>query len=262
MSLVLVPGLRLARRDADHIQLGVDPPRVAVLPDVPEVRRLVADLAVGRAGAELGAEAALALDQLVEAGLVLPSGTALERAAGLDRTSVRVEASQPVTTAVAALLADAGLRVTEDTEDRTVVLVVADAEVCRGHLDPFVRAGTPHLVVSGGPDELTIGPFVVPGWTACVRCVDAHRSEADPKRGLVVEQVATLPALTEDRVDPTLRALALAAAVRDLVTFAEGLRPATWSATIRVDASLRLQPESWLRHAHCGCSWGEELAAG
>ena len=74
--------------------------------------------------------------------------------------------------------------------------------------------------------------------------------------------MATLPALTADQIDPALRTLALAAAVRDLVTLAEGLRPATWSATVRVDASLRMEREVWLRHPHCGCSWGDGLAVG
>ena len=109
---------------------------------------------------------------------------------------------------------------------------------------------------------MTLGPFVVPGATACLRCVDAHRGEADPRRGLVLEQAASLPALTRDRVDPALHALALAWAARDVVTFVEGGRPATWSATVRVDAGLRLAPQEWLRHSHCGCSWGDQLAAG
>jgi hypothetical protein len=98
----------------------------------------------------------------------------------------------------------------------------------------------------------------VPDRTACVRCVDAHRGELDPRRPLVVEQVADLPPLTAPRLDPALRLLALAWAVRDLAQAAQGLRPASWSATVRFEPD---QPRvtAYARHPHCGCTWSDQL---
>ncbi len=95
------------------------------------------------------------------------------------------------------------------------------------------------------------GPFVVPGVTACVRCLDAHRSEHDPRRATVLEQCARDG---EDAGDPALAALGLAAAVADVVGFVDGDRPATWSATVDLGAA---QPvvRPWPRHPHCGCAW-------
>ncbi len=47
MTWLLRPGVGLARRDADHLQLGIDPPRAAVLPDTRAVRLLLVELAHG-----------------------------------------------------------------------------------------------------------------------------------------------------------------------------------------------------------------------
>ena len=104
-------------------------------------------------------------------------------------------------------------------------------------LDDWMRSGTPHLVVREGPGGPLLGPYVVPGATACLRCVDAHLGEHDPRRALVVEQVATTPPLRPSEPDPALRALALAWAVRDLAAGAEGGVPATWSATVALGAA-------------------------
>ena len=260
MTLVLKPGLRLTRRDADHLQLGVDPPRMAVLPDCPEVRLLVDDLARGRACATLSADGLRALTRIVAAGLAEPAGHERARRRQLARTPIAVLASSAAETALAPLLSSAGL-VRTTTQVRAAALVVAEAEVARGTLDPLLRDSVPHLVVARSPTGFTVGPFVVPGTTACLRCVDAHRGEVDPRRALVVEQVATLPPLVEDHTDAPLRSIALGWAVRDLVTFLEGGRPATWSATVRIDPDLAPTPSYWFRHPHCGCSWGDGLAA-
>jgi bacteriocin biosynthesis cyclodehydratase domain-containing protein len=107
----------------------------------------------------------------------------------------------------------------------------------------------------------TIGPFVVPGRTACLRCVDAHATDADPSWPLLVTQYASRAG--EDRcdgvpepVDVMLASVSLAWAARDLASYAEGRRPGTWSATIRFDPYLTaIETQPWLRHPQCGCSW-------
>lgn len=261
MALVLQPGLRLTRRDADHLQLGVDPPRMVVLPDRPEVRLLVDDLARGQTCDRLSGEGLRALTRIVAAGLARPATHDRDRRRRLARAPIAVLASSEADAVLAPLLSGAGL-VRTTAEGPAAALVVADAEAARSTLDSLLRDGVPHLVVAGSPGGLTVGPFVVPGTTACVRCVDAHRGEQDPRRALVIEQVTSMPPLVEDRPDAPLRSIALGWAVRDLVTFLEGGRPATWSATVLIDADLAPTPRHWLRHPHCGCSWGDAAAVG
>jgi hypothetical protein len=256
--LRLLPGLRLVRRDADHVQLGVDPPRCAVLRDLPEVRRLVSDLAVGNRPRRPGPEVGRALAAIIDAGLLVADDSA-ERRTRVSGARLHVDAAPEVAGAVTALLDAAGVRGPSPPGRPDAVLVVTQGEVPRSRLDPLVRDEVPHLLVRDHGHELVVGPFVAPGRTACLRCVDCHLGELDPRRGLAVEQAATQEPLVTPPVDATLRAVALSVAVRDLVTFVEGDQPATWSATLTVGRPLDLAPIRWLRHAACGCAWGDAL---
>lgn len=254
----LLPGLRLVRRDADHVQLGVDPPRCAVLRDLPEVRRLVSDLAVGNRPTRPGPEAGRALAAIIDAGLLVRDDAARRRER-VAKARLRVEAAPDVAGGVTALLEAAGVRSPAGPATPDAVLIVHEGETPRSRLDPLVRDEVPHLLVRDHGHEVVVGPFVAPGRTACLRCVDCHLGELDPRRGLAVEQAATQQPLVSPQVDASLRAVALSLAVRDLVTFVEGDRPATWSATLTVGRPLDLTPTRWLRHPACGCAWGDLL---
>jgi len=254
----LRPGVRLARRDADRLQLGADPPLAAVLPDLPSVRLLLVELAHGSPLSTLDASTAPALDALVAAGLVEAADEVARRREARSGHRLLVEAPDGVLAPLLGLLGQTGLRITRDPAEADVTLIWTEGEPRRGVLDEVMRSATPHLVVRELLGGTMLGPYVVPGVTACLRCVDAHLGERDPRRSLVVEQLAVTPPLRPARPDQAGRALAVGWAVRDLVTAADGGRPATWSAT--VDLGLlppRLTP--YQRHLHCGCAWSEEL---
>jgi len=254
----LRPGLGLARRDAQHLQLGADPPLAVVVPDLREVRLLLVELAHGSPLTTLDATTAPVLDALVAAGLVEAVDEVAARRASRAGHPVLLDAPDGVLTPLLRVLGQAGLAVTRDSAAAAVTLVWAQGELPRSALDELMRAAAPHLVVRellAGP---VVGPYVVPGATACLRCVDAHLGERDPRRALVVEQLAATPPLRPPRPDPGLRALAVGWAVRDLVTAAEGGRPASWSATVALDV-LPPVVTAYQRHLHCGCAWSEEL---
>jgi hypothetical protein len=98
-----------------------------------------------------------------------------------------------------------------------------------------------------GPESIRLGPFVQPGLTACLRCVQVAGPGAAPE----------LPAPADgDRLDPALLMAAVGHAVRDLATWAAGGVPITWSSSVMLTSRLPPQVHSWLRHPHCGCSWG------
>ena len=275
---VLRPGLRVFRRDDTHLQVGIEEPRV-VLPDDDGVRRLLRDLESGAGLASLTPAAGLAFGRLVEAGLVVERAElttaaraarrvataavfaahgpgATERLESRARCRVDVDAPDPWRTTVAERLGVAGLVVADPAHGLpTATLLVTLGEPRRSRVDGLVRDDRTHLLVALLPDRVRLGPFVVPGTTACLRCLDAHLAEHDPRRGLVLEQL-------EDRddppapCDPVLAHAGLALAVRELTTYAEGDRPATWSATLTLGADLALPRREWPRHPHCGCSWG------
>ncbi len=113
-------------------------------------------------------------------------------------------------------------------------------------------------LVEGGA---VIGPLVVPGQTACLRCLDAFHSEEDPSWALLVEQYAR--AVSSDRadgipepVDPALATIAVGWAARDVSAYLEGGTPTTWSSTVRLAPELdTIESRSWPTHPDCGCSW-------
>jgi len=140
-------------------------------------------------------------------------------------------------------------------------LVVSHGELDRDRLDPLVRRGTPHVVVRLVDGTALVGPFVVPGVTACLRCIDAHQGIYDPDHVAVTHRYVRATARprsdgVSDVRDPLLPAVAVAWAVRDVVAHLEGRRPATWSRTLVFDDDPTVRrEEDWSRHPECGCCW-------
>jgi bacteriocin biosynthesis cyclodehydratase domain-containing protein len=253
-GLRLRPGLHVARRDAAHLQLGVDPPARAVLRDGPEVRRLLDELAGGLTTTPASAVARRTLADLHRAGLVAEPRPVAPRPVALHAAG---DGAGDLVADLHRLLRAGGaaatvVRPAGPVAPDALTVLVALGEPRREDVDAEVRDGRPHLVVSGGPDRVVVGPFVDPGRTACLRCLDAHRSEADPRRGLVLAQLAGRAGGPDD---PALVALAAAWAAHDVLTFLAGGSPTTWSATVSVGADLRPERQPWRRHPWCGCAW-------
>lgn len=281
--LVLRPGLEIVRRDAERLQVGLGPDAVT-LPDTPDVRELLSRLEAGAATPPDEPESWRWCLLLWRAGLLvdaaawwrdrirwpLPAAAAYARGpAGRSALAQRVEARIGLsveadwTDELGSLLGANGLTTGRSTPD--VVVVGGLGEPDRARLDALMAAGTPHLVIRGDAGDVTLGPFVVPGRTACLRCEDAHRTDRDPRWPLLLAQLPsalTPRASRECPPEPALLTVALAWAVRDLTTYVEGGRPATWSTTVAIGPGLDLPRRQLLRHPHCGCAWGDLVATG
>jgi len=195
------------------------------------------------------------------------------------RTRARVEVitcgsreAQSVTTSVSAMLSVAGVEVhpisgghgpTGPRPGQTppTGLVVAVGEPPREVVDDWMRSATPHLFLRLTEGHAVVGPFVLPGESACLRCVDAHVTDVDPAWPLLVTQYASaVTRIREDAmpepVDALLSALACAWVAREIVTHAEGRAPSTTSTTLSLDPRLTaLESHCWPRHPECGCTW-------
>lgn len=291
MRPLLRPGTHVLRRAGGQLQVGLDPGSALVLTDNPAVRdslRLLCE----SAGEDAYAEHAT-LDQLAANGALVEEGDLVPLLA-CDDLSPHATAALARDTGAAVLTAHAarrGWRTTTTTfgppigdelraefvaltrraglreattrraapPDCAVLLGVGEPD--RALTDTWTRAGTPYLVVRLVEGRAVIGPFVKPGTTACLRCLDAHCTDADPSWPLLVRQYSTASARTRadgapEPVDPLVASLALAWAARDLASYVDGGRPSSWSATVTVHPQLsRLETRSWLRHPACGCSW-------
>lgn len=115
----------------------------------------------------------------------------------------------------------------------------------------------PHVpvVFTGGQAE--IGPIVLPGRTACLACIAAHRRESDPAWPHVAAQLVTR---RPTAVAPALAMEAGLVAARLLSPIAPSSE-ATFSLTLRSD-SPRRTTRAHRPHAGCGCrSLGETATA-
>ncbi|HET7069945.1 MAG TPA: TOMM precursor leader peptide-binding protein [Nocardioides sp.] len=246
---VLRDGLHVVRRDDRHLQLGLDPPDRLVLDDRPGLHAALTHLD-RRPPAELRE----VVSELVAEGWVVDAG---DRGRSPDAASARA----PVALTVDATLEDPVLRVcsaagiTRATE-APVRLVATVGEPRRAVSDALVRDDVAHLWLAVLPGAVRIGPFVEPGRSSCLRCVDAHLGDRDPRRATVLHQLEDLPSAPRTDPDACLVRLAAAWAVRDLVRRLDGREPALRSATVTVTADLEVTHRAWLRHPHCGCAWG------
>lgn len=140
-------------------------------------------------------------------------------------------------------------------------VLVALGEPRRERVDRWMREQTPHVVLRLTEGDALLGPLVVPGATACLRCVDAHLTDVDPVWPLLVVQHADACATPRDDAvpepcDPVLATLAAAWTARDVLTHLEGGDPSTLSTTVRLGPVLRsLETQTWSRHPGCGCTW-------
>lgn len=254
----LRPGTRVCDRGAGLVQVGLYPDQRLVLPGHDDVRRVLTLLQHGVDPERLPAGQRSVCDRLAQAGLVAPIDEPAVLARLREAARVRVDAAEPLRATVARLLAAVGLPEAARGAAETVrLIVVTGGEAQRGLVDRAMQADLPHLLVTAVAGRVRVGPCVVPGLTACLRCVDEHLTDRDPRHPLLVEQHL------DPRADDVAAAadvhLALAWAVRDLVALVEGGQPSTWSATAEVRAA-GTTTQRWRRHPRCGCAWGDALA--
>lgn len=250
-------GVRVCPRDAGSLQVGVHPDHRLVLADTPAVRRVLGRLRHGADPDRLPPDERALLDRLDRVGLLLPSDDEVVRSRLRQAARVLVDAPEPVRSQAVRMLAVTGLEAARSAPRATVILLVAvGAEPSRERVNGVVQRDQPHLLVTALAGLVRVGPCVVPGLTACLRCIDEHLTDRDPRHPLVVEQHRS-PDLRDTPAAGDLQ-LGLAWAVRDLVALVEGDQPATWSA------GVELRPDGpvtnrWDRHPRCGCAWADLL---
>lgn len=292
MRPILLPGTHLLSRSDGSLQLGLDPGSAVVLDDSPELRSallgapteadgladlqevgVVVDertvlplLAEGRAG---GVSRAAASALARSAGHGAPEAAARREGSTVEVVRFGHPAATLLVESAERLVAASGVRTTGGTTRRRAArgraprlgMLVGAGEPDRELTDPWLRERVPFVVVRLVEGRAVLGPFVDPGRTACLRCVDAHHTDSDPDWPLLVRQVAQ--ACVRDRpdgvpepLDPALGEVAVAWACRDLLTHLDGGRPTTWSATLTLDADLGgIEHRPWSRHPECACSW-------
>ena len=132
------------------------------------------------------------------------------------------------------------------------VIVSETAEADRLIAEDLVRMDQPHLIVRSAGDVVTVGPLVIPGRTACLRCTDLTRRDADTAWPALLDQLARLrlPA------PAALSAWAASITVTQTLAFLRGGTPEAGSSTLELSQhDLVTRRRTWAAHPDCGCHW-------
>jgi bacteriocin biosynthesis cyclodehydratase domain-containing protein len=153
--------------------------------------------------------------------------------------------------------APAGAPLLSDEPAHLVVLIEDRVIPTSLHL-PLLRRDLPHLPVVFGDGDVTVGPLVVPGASACLRCVDLTRRDADEAWPLIAAQLTAQPAVPRAA---RLELSAAASAVRaiDARLTGHGTALDGVAEVIPRDGS-RPQRLTYAPHPECGCGAHPETA--
>ena len=123
-------------------------------------------------------------------------------------------------------------------------------------------AETPHLTALTDGPSARVGPLVLPGRTACLRCLDLHRADRDPQWPLILTQVAHHRGAQLTADDVVLSTLTAATAVTHALAVIDdphGPWPSSAGAFLEFRLpELRWSRRAWSPHPDCGSHWAPD----
>jgi bacteriocin biosynthesis cyclodehydratase domain-containing protein len=182
---------------------------------------------------------------------------------------VTIHGDGRVATALAGLLAGAGLTLGGSNPDpgaappdraapRPDLVVIATDALAGVDLElpgRLARARIPHLPAQASEAIGVVGPLVLPGQTACLRCLDRARADADPAWPVIAAQLAVRPP-SQAGCDVPLAAAVAAQAAFAILAFTDlaAAPAAVTNGTLElVLPGWQWRRRSWLPHPACDC---------
>lgn len=258
MALRLDPRFPAVWRTPFSLQFGVTPSAVVLHHLDEATERMIAALSSGisRSGLGMIARSAGASDAEVEA-LLTRLQPVLMHPVEREPPRVAIVGTGRLAERLIAVLGALDVQVLVAQSAEAAERAECELAVAIGHyvLDPalhglWLRRDVTHLPVVFGDSSIAIGPFVVPGVTACLYCLQRHASDADPAWPAIASQLwgRRSPADTE------LMASEAAAIVAREVLHRLGGGSAEGSSQLVIDAASGAR--SWREfalHPDCGC---------
>jgi hypothetical protein len=144
----------------------------------------------------------------------------------------------------------------KDTRRHPDLVVLADTH--RRELPAvLVRRGVPHLAASASEAIGVVGPLVLPGRSACLRCFDLARTERDPAWPLILAQLAGQAVTDPLACDTVLATMVAAQAAAQALAFLDqgaGAAAAVANGTLElVLPGWQWRRRSWHPHPQCNC---------
>ena len=137
-----------------------------------------------------------------------------------------------------------------------------DLAVITGRPDPVLLAAltrdrVPHLLAGAEEAIGTVGPLVLPGRSACARCVDLSKAARDPAWPRILAQASTGggPAAGTQACDTVLAAATAALAAAQALAFIDrACEPAAAGATLEIVLpDWQWHRRGWPAHPACTC---------
>jgi bacteriocin biosynthesis cyclodehydratase domain-containing protein len=122
-------------------------------------------------------------------------------------------------------------------------------------IDGLMRNRVPHLAIRAGEAIGVVGPLVQPGRSACLRCVDLRKAEADPQWPKILAQATFTRALPQ-ACDIVLAAMTAALASAQALALIDRAEPVPVSANGTLEVVLpdwQWRRRTWPPHPACGC---------
>ncbi|WP_420114913.1 thiamine biosynthesis protein ThiF [Pseudactinotalea sp.] len=132
-----------------------------------------------------------------------------------------------------------------------LVVLVEHGAVDAVRVRPLMREDVPHLPVLVRELDVVVGPLVRPGEGPCLRCLDLHHCDDDPRWPAVATQVTTRP---PEGVETALGWFAASLAAHQVLAVADGRGVLVAGTSLEVSATYPLpRYREWAVHPDCGC---------
>ncbi len=121
-----------------------------------------------------------------------------------------------------------------------------------------LEPGTPHLLAQVRDTVGVVGPLVLPGRSACLRCCELTRTDLDPGWPALSAQLAS-PSRHREACDGPLAVMVAAQAALQVLLLIDGTAdPAALDGTLELALpDWRWRRRSWPLHPACGCGRAE-----
>lgn len=125
----------------------------------------------------------------------------------------------------------------------------------------WARRTEPHLVAYVRETVGVVGPLVLPGRTACLRCLDLHRCDVDPAWARVATQLGRR--VPRPACDVSLATLVAAQCALQALAFLDADEVSALAATLETTGNgAALRRRVWSAHPACGCQWAASTMPG
>ncbi len=212
-------------------------------------QRVVAVLGLGPTGAGV----AVGLATAGVGTILLDDGTPV-RPVDVGPTGYRWTDVGAVRSSVAArMLRDVAPRVSTDSVRTPDVVVLVESDVADPDRAPaLVTVGTVHLSVVVREADTVVGPLVLPGDGPCLRCLDLHRTDADPLWPVLARQLRS-SAPSDEPATTAVVASGLATAA--VLAHLDGAAGTARGTTFEISApDVVPRQRTWAVHPDCGCT--------